>query len=209
MDLSKLTANEMMAWGLANLQNEGREGGYSIWHGCCPVNDFGRPWQEVSNPNNATINLDKLNFFEKAYPTLFPYGCGGIEANQESPMRFGDHIKWALWYFDHCFHKHEMFPFVAFGISQRCTPSGLHEYRCAIKTLSMMITLWLKLLWSSSSRHRGRKSKVFQFLTLPLGYSKAMSMPPWGVSWAQISLVFKWEARSGPHRSTWGHHTFG
>lgn len=101
------------------------------------------------------------------------------------------------------------FHLLPLGYLSDVTPSGLHEYRCAVKTLSMMITLWLKLLWSSSSRHRGRKSKVFQFLTLPLGYSKAMSMPLWGVSWAQISLVFKWEARSGPHWSTWGHHTFG
>ena len=29
-DLSKLTANEMMVWVLANLWNEGREGGYRV-----------------------------------------------------------------------------------------------------------------------------------------------------------------------------------
>ena len=116
--MSKLTANEMMAWGLANLWKEDQEGGYSVRHGCRPVNDFGRPRQDLSDSSNATIDLDKPNFFEKAYPTLFPYGCGGIKADQESPVKFGDHIKWALQYFDHHFHKHETFPFVAFGISQ-------------------------------------------------------------------------------------------
>ena len=113
-----------MAWGLANLWKEGWERGYSIWHGCHPVNDFGRPQQEVSNPNNATIDLNTPNFFKKAYPALFSYGCGGIKANQESPVKFGDHIKWALWYFDCCFCEHETFPFVAFGISQRCNALG-------------------------------------------------------------------------------------
>ena len=32
-DLSKMSANEMMMWGLANLWKEGREGGYSVHHG--------------------------------------------------------------------------------------------------------------------------------------------------------------------------------
>ena len=117
-DMSRLTANEMMAWGLTNLWKEGREGGYSIRHSRRPVNDFGQPWQDLSD-HDTNIDLDKPNFFEKAYPILFPYGHSGIEADQESPVNFSDHIKWALQYFDHRFCKHQTFPFVAFGISQR------------------------------------------------------------------------------------------
>lgn len=112
-----------MAWGLANLWREGREGGYSVRHGRRPVNDFGRLRQDLSD-HNTNIDLDKPNFFEKAYPILFPYGRGGIEADQESPMKFSDHIKWALQYFDRRFRKHETFPFVAFGISQRRNALG-------------------------------------------------------------------------------------
>ena len=79
--MSKLTANEMMKWGLANLWKEGHEGGYSVRHGHLPVSDFGRPREETNGQSEMTIDPDKPNFFEKAYPTLFPYSCGGIEAD--------------------------------------------------------------------------------------------------------------------------------
>ncbi|KAJ3511695.1 hypothetical protein NLJ89_g3948 [Agrocybe chaxingu] len=39
-DLSKLSANELMLWGLANLWEEGKEGGYAVRHGRKPVRDF-------------------------------------------------------------------------------------------------------------------------------------------------------------------------
>ena len=116
--MSKLTANEMMVWGLTNLWKEGHKGGYSVRHGCCSVNDFGRPRQELTISANAEIDLDWPNFFEKAYPGMFPFGCGGNEADQHLPVKYHNHIKWALQHFDHCFCKHEMFPFVTFGISQ-------------------------------------------------------------------------------------------
>jgi hypothetical protein len=47
-DLSNVSANNMMQWGLANLWEEGEEGGYAVRHGRCLVNDFGRPRQELS-----------------------------------------------------------------------------------------------------------------------------------------------------------------
>ena len=70
----------MMLWGLANLWTEGHEGGYSVRHGRRPVSDFGQPrWHEVEAEN---LEADRPNFFEKAFPCLFPYGCGGIEADR-------------------------------------------------------------------------------------------------------------------------------
>jgi hypothetical protein len=103
----------MMSWALANMWKSGQEGGYCIRHGHQPVGDFGRPGDSeiVRGPNRP-------NFFEKAFPCLFPYGRGGIEADQEVDISFQDHVKWALQYFDRQFCKHETFPFVAFGISQ-------------------------------------------------------------------------------------------
>lgn len=120
-DLSKLTTNEMMLWGLANLWREGHEGGYCIRHGRQPVNDFGRPQSHraVNSPPEPEPEADQSNFFEKAFPCLFPFGCGGIEGGQEVPLTFREHIQWTLQYFDRRFQKHETFPFVAFGILQR------------------------------------------------------------------------------------------
>ena len=116
-DMSTLTANELMAWGLANLWKEGKEGGYAVRHGRQPVSDFGRPrvgeQRQDDSPNNCP------NFFERAFPCLFPYGEGGIEGTQEVPVDLSEHVKWALRHHDHRFRTHETFPFVAFGIQQR------------------------------------------------------------------------------------------
>ena len=117
-DLSKMSANEMMMWGLANLWKEGREGGYSVRHGRRPVSDFGHP-RPAHNSEEESMDFNRPNFFEKAFPGLFPYGHGGIEANQPNPINFQDHVRWALQYHDRRFRKHETFPFVTFGISQR------------------------------------------------------------------------------------------
>lgn len=86
-----------MSWGLANLWDEGKEGGYA------------------NEPERGT----ETNFFEKAYPCLFPYGEGGIERKQPVLLDFGDHIRWLLRYNDRRFRRHETFPFVCFGILQR------------------------------------------------------------------------------------------
>ena len=113
VDFTKLTAGELMAWGLANLWQEGGEGAYAVRHGRRPVSDFGRPRSgEESDPNRD-------NFFEKAFPCLFPYGRGGIEADRPVEVEFSEHVRWALQYHDRRFRRHETFPFVSFGIQQR------------------------------------------------------------------------------------------
>ncbi len=118
-DSTNLTASELMMWALANMWKEGKEGGYSVRHGSMPVNTFGRPRKgEVPN-SDAGASANRPNFFEKAFPCLFPYGTGGIEADQEVEVDFREHVQWALQYHDRRFRTHETFPFVCFGISQR------------------------------------------------------------------------------------------
>ena len=56
---------------------------------------------------------------KRAFPCLFPFRHGGIEADRPEEVSFGEHAKWALRYHDHRFRKHETFPFVAFDIQQR------------------------------------------------------------------------------------------
>ena len=102
-----------MAWGLSNLWKEGEEGGYAVRHGRKPVNDFGKPRA------GKDADPDRPNYFERAYPCLYPYGVGGPEADRPTLVDFRDHIKWALNYHDRRFGKHETFPFVAFSIIQR------------------------------------------------------------------------------------------
>ena len=110
-DLTNVSANELMMCVLSNLWKEGREGGYAVQHGRQPVSDFGRM--------TGGKDENEGNFFERAFPTLFPYGVGGIKGQQPVELSFSDHIKWALQYHDRCFRVHESFAFVAFSILQR------------------------------------------------------------------------------------------
>ncbi|KAI9057349.1 hypothetical protein FKP32DRAFT_1615465 [Trametes sanguinea] len=103
-DLSKLSASKLMLWGLTNLWSSGREGGYAVRHGNRPSSDF-PPLRTEADDNGENAR----NYFERAFPVLFPYGTGGIEGRQQ----------WALRYHDRRFRLHETFPFVAFAIEQK------------------------------------------------------------------------------------------
>lgn len=98
-----------MQFALSNMWKQGHEGTYAVRRGGQPVRDF-------PPLPNAT---DRSNYFEKAFPTLFPYGVGGIEAARAVKVDFRQHVRWALRYHDRRFRQHETFPFVAFGILQR------------------------------------------------------------------------------------------
>ena len=111
VDMTQLTAKELMAWGLTNLWKEGEEGGYGIYWGNQLVPDF-------PNPESP------YNFFEKDFPVLFLYGCGGIEAKHPVKVDFMHDICWMLQYCDHQFWLDSSFPFMAFGIWQHCQVLG-------------------------------------------------------------------------------------
>ncbi|KAG1816359.1 uncharacterized protein BJ212DRAFT_1480806 [Suillus subaureus] len=106
-DMSKLTATELMSWGLSNLWNEGKEGG-----------DF------PPDKKHSAEAEENHNFFEKAFPCLFPYGEGGIKAARLVKVDFGEHIRWALHYHDWQFRRHDTFPFMSFGILQQWQALG-------------------------------------------------------------------------------------
>lgn len=127
--MSRITADELMQWGMMNMWNEEREGVYGVRHGACPVGDFGPSTQRQYGSEDDGIDED--NFFEKAFPVLYPYGRGGIEAIRRTKVDFRSHVQWALQYHDRRFRRHETFPFVAFGILQR--RQGLGSARIQMK----------------------------------------------------------------------------
>ncbi|KAL1762116.1 hypothetical protein FB107DRAFT_285550 [Schizophyllum commune] len=106
-DLHKMSASELLAWGLANLWLEGEEGGYIVRHGSRFVSDFGPGGRRQRREADFTVgdHHKEENFFEKAYPMLFPYGRGGLEATRR-------HVRWCMRYHDRRF-------FVVFGILQK------------------------------------------------------------------------------------------
>ncbi|KAI9069200.1 hypothetical protein FKP32DRAFT_1608522 [Trametes sanguinea] len=106
-DLSKLSASELMLYGLTNLWTSGREGGYAVRHGGEPASDFpARGSQAESGAEGRPAN-----FFERAFPCLFPYGMGGFEGEQLYRVDLPEHTRWALRYHDRRFRVHETFPF--------------------------------------------------------------------------------------------------
>lgn len=114
-DQTNITDTEVMLYGLSNLWKEDQEGGYTVRYSRRPANDFGRPRKGEERPYNPNAP----NFWERAYPCLYPYGRGGIEADRESPLSFIEQVRWSLEHHDGRFRRHENFPFLAFGIEQR------------------------------------------------------------------------------------------
>ncbi|GJE99317.1 hypothetical protein PsYK624_155710 [Phanerochaete sordida] len=132
-DLSSVTAVELMRWGLENMWTDDHEGGYAVRHGTRPVRDFG-PGASLRSgtvTDAESVEPDAENFFEKAFPCLFPYGCGGMEAVRRVSVDFRQHVRWALQYHDRRFRKHETFPFVTFGMIQR--REGLHSAKVQMR----------------------------------------------------------------------------
>ncbi|KAF4612702.1 hypothetical protein D9613_011752 [Agrocybe pediades] len=112
LDLSGISSHDLMTWAVQNLWEKGEEGGYAVRHGSKPVHDF------PPMPNSVESLRDDC-YFEKAFPALYPYGVGGIEAHRPIHVDFHTHIQWSLLYHDRRFRRHETFAFVAFGILQR------------------------------------------------------------------------------------------
>jgi Helitron helicase-like domain at N-terminus len=112
IDNSRITATEASVRAMINLWNQNSEGPYGIRHGYRPVSDF--PSAAHSGEGEKSSKL-----FERAFPCLYPYGRGGVEAARPVPIALKTHVQWSLRYFDRRFRKHETFPFLAFGILQR------------------------------------------------------------------------------------------
>ncbi|CAF4456616.1 unnamed protein product [Rotaria sp. Silwood2] len=71
-----------------------------------------KPANEYSNPSLL------LGIF----PTLFPYGCGGIEdGTRPIQINYREHLRYLLSYADRRFEEHYSFIFVVFNILQRRT----------------------------------------------------------------------------------------
>ena len=85
-DLSNLTANELMRWGLMNMWKDGCEGAYAVHHSHQPVTNF------PAFRDNDHCLVNQHNFFEKAFPCLYPYGQGGLKSTRPIPLDFPEHI---------------------------------------------------------------------------------------------------------------------
>ncbi|KIY43879.1 hypothetical protein FISHEDRAFT_10485, partial [Fistulina hepatica ATCC 64428] len=79
---------------------------YLVRHGTQLVKDYG----------DDTVTD---NYWEKAFPLLFPYGRGGPEAHRPVHVSLLEHGRWALRYHDRRFRSQSAFLAVIFAVVQR------------------------------------------------------------------------------------------
>ncbi|CEL62289.1 DNA repair and recombination protein pif1, mitochondrial OS=Schizosaccharomyces pombe (strain 972 / ATCC 24843) GN=pif1 PE=1 SV=1 [Rhizoctonia solani AG-1 IB] len=110
---TKITSRDILECGLANLLKQSSNSEmYAIRYGA-PTNTFGQPRHgELADPGRG-------NYWERAFPMLYPYGIGGIESDRPVKLSFIEHIRWSLLHCDRRFRQHETFVFSAFSIQQR------------------------------------------------------------------------------------------
>ena len=97
----------MLLQGLVNLWSEGKEGLYLAQHSQKPVRDF--PSRE--DPG--------INYWERSFPILYPYGTGGIDSPRPVKLSLLDQTRWSLEQHDFRFRHHPTFAFVACNQQQR------------------------------------------------------------------------------------------
>lgn len=166
-DLSKMTANDMMLWGLQNMWKTSGEGGYSVRHGREPVSNFGRP--PGSGPrgsNNAAPVALRPNYFERAFPCLFPCGVGGLEGLQSAQLSLAEHTQWTLQYHDRRFRTHETYAFVVFGILQRRQALGAARIQMKRRTFDQEVAI-LSSITAASLRRASELEATNQPITDP------------------------------------------
>ncbi|KAF8629538.1 hypothetical protein AX15_003404 [Amanita polypyramis BW_CC] len=150
MSMGGLIWTYMMQWALENV---GGEPPYAVRHGNEAVSTFG-----VSG--NCTMHPKDISFFfflKKAFPCLFPYGCGGPETPHETFVGFREHVRWALQYHDRRFRTHELFPLVAFAISQRREAMTISRMRIRHKDARVLQSINLdKLKQAAKEESMGR-----------------------------------------------------
>ncbi|CEL56332.1 hypothetical protein RSOLAG1IB_11903 [Rhizoctonia solani AG-1 IB] len=146
-DLTKVPVDELMSWGLQNLLDttEDPECAYAVRYGRA-VNTFGQP--RMGEPPTP---IDALNYWEQAFPTLYPFGLGGIERTRPVKLSFMEQVRWSLAYHDLRFHHHNCFIFVAFGIHQKRKALGSvrllmkrHDFDATARTLDTITPIDLE-----------------------------------------------------------------
>jgi uncharacterized protein YfiM (DUF2279 family) len=119
-DGTHITPKELMLSAIENLRAEmgqqiTHEGGYAVRQGAF-ARDFGQP-QTSAEAGEEVEEVENLSTY--AFPVLFPYGVGGLEARRPVTVSFAEHTRWCLLYYDRRFQKARIFPYWSMSIQQK------------------------------------------------------------------------------------------
>ncbi|KAG9310724.1 hypothetical protein JVU11DRAFT_9325 [Chiua virens] len=158
VDLHHVELNELMKYGLQDLIVDGRlgEGAYAVRHSQNAATDFGRDIQG---------NVREVNPLTVSFPTLFPYGEGGFEADRIPVVSFNEHARWSMQYFDRRFRTHHTFPFVVFGIQQKRKAMTSARIQMQRHDFEKIGTCWRQSLLVICVKQQTRRHKARSQLT--------------------------------------------
>ena len=137
-DLTKVTASELMMWGLENLWKEnGKEGGYAVRHGQRPVNDF-EQLQKGDKHRNHQWWLFKL--LEEGLSMLIPIWMWWSWSRQAWRSQFWRPYVSSMHYntMTAIFANTKPFPLLHLAF---CNVNSPLEFRCGGKTLKLKLML--------------------------------------------------------------------
>ncbi|KAF7315758.1 ATP-dependent DNA helicase [Mycena indigotica] len=86
---------------------------YAVRKGSAFINEYGRRDENGERYDGGPSNPNHLL---GAFPTLFPYGLGGLEVDREDTVSYEDHVRWALQHDSGRFRRHTHFIFLVFGV---------------------------------------------------------------------------------------------
>ncbi|KAF7305862.1 ATP-dependent DNA helicase [Mycena chlorophos] len=117
-----ITDSELFAHAAQNLLVSSTPSGqreFLVRRGNSFVSEYPRTRNGDPNGERFAGEPGDANHMLGAFPTLFPYGRGGIEVDRDITVSYRDHVRWALEYGDGRFRRDFHFVFQAFGVLQR------------------------------------------------------------------------------------------
>ena len=112
-----VTERELMAAAIANAVHPSHGEEFAIRRGSTFVNKYPRTDDTGKRVDGGP---DNANHLLGCFPTLFPYGRGGLEVDRPCSVSYKSHARWAIQYADKRFRKDLQFPFQVFGVCRKC-----------------------------------------------------------------------------------------
>lgn len=118
VDGNDVPENELLAHALSNAANNGnRPDNFHIRRSSAFVNEYAR--KDEATGQRSDGGPSNANHLLGTFPTLFPYGTGGLEVGRPIDVPYETHVRWALRYGDRRFRKDLYFVFQVFGVIQK------------------------------------------------------------------------------------------
>ena len=113
---SEISDKQLLSLAMANLSQDELNSGQAVKHSSDFVNEYPR---KDDKDTEYAGTFEDPNIWLVSFPTLSPYGEGGIESSQPQKLSMSLHVQWALQYHDKWFQNHLHFMFQAFGVLQK------------------------------------------------------------------------------------------